>query len=121
MGKRGQKIAWWSAGVMTWCSPCIKKMPELKKLFEKWHPRGFEVLGVYLDHDTKTMKKSIEANGLAWTQVMTPTKPRARELWQESSGIRTLPRLLLLDRQGILRADCSPHDFEEEIVKLLAK
>lgn len=105
----------------TWCSPCIKKMPELKKLFEKWHPRGFEALGVCLDHDTKTMKKSIEANGLVWTQVMPSTKPRTRELWQESSGIRALPRLLLLDRQGILRADSIQLDFEEEIEKLLAE
>ncbi|MDR1382339.1 MAG: redoxin domain-containing protein [Planctomycetaceae bacterium] len=29
----------------TWCSHCIVEIPNLKKMCEKHHPQGFEIIG----------------------------------------------------------------------------
>jgi hypothetical protein len=63
--------------------------------------------------------QAIKRLGLTWPQVFVPADEKARELWHEASGIHGLPRLLLLDRRGILRADCGPGELAGEITKLL--
>ncbi len=33
----------------TWCGPCLAELPNLKKIYEKYHDRGLEIVGVNLD------------------------------------------------------------------------
>ena len=33
----------------TWCGPCIRELPNVKKNYELYHDRGFEVVGISLD------------------------------------------------------------------------
>src|SRR5690349_20123183 len=33
----------------TWCGPCRAELPNVVSAYEKYHPKGFEVLGVSLD------------------------------------------------------------------------
>jgi len=101
----------------TWCTPCMAKMPELKKLYEKWHERGFEVVGIGFDQDTEKAAAAFEKLELPWPRVQVPADGQTHRLWWEAAGIRSLPRLLLIDRQGILRADCSPGDLTAAVEK----
>jgi thiol-disulfide isomerase/thioredoxin len=103
----------------TTCSPCMKKMPVLKRLYEKYHKEGFEIIGVSFDNDAKTLEKACQSHGLKWPQSLVPADESTRALWYEAAGMGSVPRLLLIDRNGILRADCSPHELEAQIVKLM--
>jgi thiol-disulfide isomerase/thioredoxin len=105
----------------TWCSPCMAKMPTLKALYEKRQKDGLEIVGVSFDQDAEKARKAIQSQGLTWPQVLVPADDQTRELWREASGIGALPRLLLLDRDGVLRADCYPGELEEQIARLLAQ
>jgi hypothetical protein len=96
----------------------MAKMPELKRCYERWHKDGLEVVGVSLDRDANTVRKVCTANGLSWPQVLAPADETARALWQAAAGIESIPRILLIDPQGRLRAD-TPGKLEEEIAKLL--
>ena len=58
--------------------------------------------------------------GLPWPQVLVPTDDKTRQLWGEITGIGGIPRLFLIDRQGVLRAD-NPAKLKDEIVPLLKK
>jgi hypothetical protein len=49
-----------------------------------------------------------------------PNDETTRRLWQEASDIGCLPRVLLIDRDGILRAD-GASQLDEAIAKLLKK
>ena len=50
-----------------------------------------------------------------------PADARTRHLWQEGPGFPTYPRLLLIDRQGILRWDIGiPEELDGRINALLA-
>jgi RNA polymerase sigma factor (sigma-70 family) len=105
----------------TTCLPCMEKMPKLKALYAKYHAAGFEVIGVNLDEDARKARKTCESRGLSWPQVFVPADEKTRELWYESAGLAGVPRLLLIDRQGILQADCRPDQLEEEVTRQMER
>jgi peroxiredoxin len=90
----------------------------IKALYEKWHQQGLEIVGISLDRDVEAVQKICKTKGLTWPQVIVPDNEKVRALWQEASVISGIPRVLLLDQQGILRAD-SADKLEERIAKLL--
>lgn len=45
LGKDVVLIDFWA----TFCKPCLRSMPKLNALYEKYHARGFVVLGVSID------------------------------------------------------------------------
>lgn len=53
----------------SWCEPCRKEFPELRELYEKFHPAGFEILGVSLDTKPTLWKKAIVAEKLVWKNI----------------------------------------------------
>jgi thiol-disulfide isomerase/thioredoxin len=105
----------------TWCGPCIQQIPELKKVYEKWHEKGMEVVGVSLDEDPNAAGVAAKKHELPWPLVVLPAGEEARELWTQASGINVIPRLLVIDRTGVLRADVSSaKDLEMTVAGLLA-
>jgi RNA polymerase sigma factor (sigma-70 family) len=102
----------------SWCAPCISQMPKVQELSRKWRKDGLELIGVSFDNDLASMLKVCNRMGLDWPQVLVPSDAKQRELWQTASGIGTIPRLLVIDRQGILRAD-NPTDLDQEVGRLL--
>jgi peroxiredoxin len=53
----------------SWCGPCRLNNPALKKLYEEFHEKGLEIIGISLDTDKAAWKKAIEKDGLTWTNV----------------------------------------------------
>lgn len=107
-------------GWATWCSPCMAKMPKLKEIYAARRGQGFEIIGLNFDHKLKTARKAIEENGLTWPQVYVPKDEAVRTLWEEAASIEMLPRLILIDREGVVRADCGPYELEEAVAGLMA-
>jgi thiol-disulfide isomerase/thioredoxin len=35
----------------TWCAPCVAEFPDIVKMYEKYHPKGLEVIAVSFDSD----------------------------------------------------------------------
>ncbi|MCW3099668.1 MAG: thioredoxin family protein [Chthonomonadaceae bacterium] len=55
----------------TWCGPCRAELPGLVKAYEKYHDKGFEILGISLDQDKQQEKVEafLKANNMSWPQV----------------------------------------------------
>ena len=53
----------------SWCGPCRLNNPALRKLYEEFHPKGLEIIGVSLDSNRASWKKAIEKDGLEWINV----------------------------------------------------
>ena len=55
----------------TWCGPCMAEVPGLVKVYNKYHDKGFEVLGVSLDNEktVEKLKPVTTEKGMTWTQV----------------------------------------------------
>ncbi len=102
-----------------WCSPCMAKMPRLKALYALRHADGLEVIGLNFDKDRARAEALVKSLDVSWSDVYVPADDRTRDLWADGAGISGLPRLFLIDRQGILRWDGGPHELEKRVTELL--
>ena len=106
----------------TWCSPCMKKMPGLKKLYEDWRNKGLVVIGINFDHTWEAAEAVIRKSELPWPQVYVPADQTVRDFWYRSSSIKTLPAFLIIDRRGTLREFTNdPAALETKLLELLAE
>ena len=76
-------------------------------------------MGVNFDFDLRAARRAIEAQGLDWPQVMAPTDRELHRLWSQAIGVTDIPRLLLVAREGILRADVKPDELALALENLM--
>jgi thiol-disulfide isomerase/thioredoxin len=103
------------------CSPCLEMMPKLKAIYEKHLKDGLEIIGVSLDQDAEAAQKTCRLQGMTWPQVLVPVDEKTRDLWYKAAGLSGIPRLLLIDRDGILHTDFKYEQLEDDIAKLLER
>src|SRR5262249_47973514 len=55
----------------TWCGPCRKEVPKLVATYNEYHAKGFEVLGVSLDHAKHgpELVQFLKDNSMTWPQI----------------------------------------------------
>jgi peroxiredoxin len=53
----------------SWCPYCIKSFPALKQVYDKYHGKKFEILGVSLDDDNNKWTSAIKQYALNWRHV----------------------------------------------------
>lgn len=93
----------------SWCSPCLADIPQLKTAYQKYHSRGFEIIGMnsemlgqkeidaeFAKDAQMKAREIVKTRGVSWTQSTS-----------ESSGpvalkfvIDNLPAKILIDRSG---------------------
>lgn len=84
----------------SWCGPCRAVNPDLVTLYNDFHPKGFEIVGVSLDQKAEDWKAAIVADKLVWQQ-MSDLKGWGNE-GAAAYGIRSIPHSVLLDENGII-------------------
>lgn len=84
----------------SWCGPCCAELPNVKAVWEKYHDKGFEVVGVSFDSDVEKWKAAIEEYGIKWLN-MSDLKRWDCEA-AKVYGIRGIPRSLLIGQDGII-------------------
>jgi len=85
----------------TWCSPCVKKIPDLKKYYAEFKDKGFEIIAINLDSDKEKFDAFMKEKKLEWPVVFEGKgwKDETRELF----GVNSIPSYWLVDKKGILR------------------
>jgi len=57
----------------TWCGPCRAELPNLLEQYKEYHPRGFEVLSISADFDSRTSlddyRQWIGDQGMNWRHI----------------------------------------------------
>jgi thiol-disulfide isomerase/thioredoxin len=86
----------------TWCGPCLQELPNLKAVYEKYHDRGLEVVGVSLDDDKEELTKFLKQNDLPW-KILVSTDAGKKGFDNPNSdyyGISGIPAIFLMNREG---------------------
>lgn len=82
----------------SWCGPCRQENPNVVKLYQQYHGKGFEILGVSLDKDKEAWLKAIKDDNLTWNHVSD------LQYWQNAAarlyGVNSIPQSFLLDKEG---------------------
>ncbi|MBQ9559065.1 MAG: AhpC/TSA family protein [Bacteroidaceae bacterium] len=53
----------------SWCGPCRQEMPNVKADYAKYHPLGFEIVGVSLDNRQSAWEQGVRDLGITWPQM----------------------------------------------------
>jgi thiol-disulfide isomerase/thioredoxin len=104
----------------SWCKPCIASMPEIKAIYDKYHDKGLEVIGISLDNnDMKAqVKQVVDKQGLPWVQRFTGRG--MDDPFAKLYTISALPTVWLLDKNGkIVDQDARGERLEPLIRKYL--
>jgi peroxiredoxin len=102
----------------TWCRPCVMELPNVQKVYEKHHDKGFEIIGVSLDQDQERLKSFIKEKSMTWQQYF-DGKGWENKLAQKF-GIQSIPATFLLDGEGkIIGRDLRGDALEPAVAKAL--
>ena len=86
----------------SWCTPCLKEMPNVVAAYEKYHTRGLEIVGLSLDGKKELWVKAIEKHNMPWVHLS--DLKGWKSLVAEVYNVNSIPDNLLIDPQGIIVA-----------------
>ncbi len=105
----------------TWCPPCLREIPALRKLRKEYGARGFEVVGVAVD-DARSVGEFAREQGIDYPLVIAgPGGSSVMARFGNRHGV--LPYSLLVDRDGTVRlahaGELRPEDLAPLLEELL--
>jgi thiol-disulfide isomerase/thioredoxin len=84
----------------TWCPPCRHIAPDVVGLYQKYHSKGLEVIGVSVDSDKDGLLDAVKKEGLVWPQYC-DYKGADNEV-AAKYGIEQFPTLFLVNKKGVV-------------------
>ncbi len=108
----------------TWCPPCRKEIPHFAALYQKYHDKGLEIVGINYENDTseeavKRVKAFIKDQAIPYPCVIGDDATRNQIL-----GFEGFPTTLFLDREGKVRLKLTGYHsiipLETAVEKLMA-
>ena len=105
----------------TWCGPCIKEMPSLKKLEEMYGDKDVYFVSVSVNDkkDIDIWKEFIKDNNLTGIQLI--SSKETYDTLSTAFNIKMIPRFVLLDRDGAIVDATAPFPSDPELIKLFEK
>ena len=102
----------------TWCGPCVREMPEMKRLYDKFKSEGVEFVGISLDKKSQTLRTYCEENGVTWPQYCEEGRGWDTKISTEW-GISSIPRIFILDKEGRIYSVNARGKLDQLIPELL--
>lgn len=86
----------------TWCGPCVGELPNVKKVYEKHHAKGFEIIAVSLDNDRSALEQFVKDEKITWTQIIfsEPKQMGWNSPLAKKHMVESIPATFLVDREG---------------------
>ncbi|NMC19852.1 MAG: TlpA family protein disulfide reductase [Thermogutta sp.] len=105
----------------TWCAPCRAEVPNVKKNYDLYHDKGFDVVAISLDQDRQALESYLEETKLPWP-VLHNEDPEASGPANPADyyGIVAIPTVMLVDKDGkVLTFDARGPQLGERLAQLL--
>ncbi|MFY1613538.1 redoxin domain-containing protein [Macellibacteroides fermentans] len=106
----------------SWCIPCLKEIPNVKKLYGKYQSKGLEVIGVSLDDDKSSWLEAVNKQNLnEWPQILSKEQQDKsvfeKDDLSEIYNFDGIPFYVLIDKNGKV-IERWEHIGEEQQLKL---
>ncbi len=102
----------------TWCGPCKKEIPHLKKLEDSYHDKNIEFVSISIDRkkDYEAWRNMVQERELGGIQLI------ADKDWKSDFvsdyAIRGIPRFILVDPEGNIVSANAPRPSHPELIEL---
>jgi thiol-disulfide isomerase/thioredoxin len=102
----------------TWCAPCLKEIPRMKRIYAAYQDKGLEIIGVSLDQKKEDVVKFVKDEELNWKISFSGA------LWSDPTaklyGVNKIPSKWLVDKEGNIREiGLSGEALEKAIIDLI--
>jgi thiol-disulfide isomerase/thioredoxin len=105
----------------TWCGPCQGELPDMKRVYKTYHDQGVEFLGVAMemkkDKPLDAFREECREQGISWPQIY------SGKCWRHPVAkqfhVRSVPTLILIDREGKVAGEARAQSAEDWIRKEL--
>ena len=101
----------------SWCKPCRMEMPNVKRVYDQYKTKGFEIIGVSLDREKGAWTGAIAQDGLPWKHVSD------LGFWNNAAaqqyGVSSIPYTVLVDKDGkVLGKNLRGPALEEKLAEV---
>ncbi|EDM38838.1 thioredoxin family protein [Pedobacter sp. BAL39] len=83
----------------SWCVPCRKSIPQLKKTYEELKDKGLQIVSISIDKKEADWAKAQTEEQLPWPSLL--DKGATSNAWK----IQAIPAMFLLDENGVVVAE----------------
>lgn len=102
----------------SWCGPCRKENPNVVAIYNEFHSKGLNIIGVSLDDDATKWKAAIAKDKLTWNHVSN------LKGWEDPIALQykvnQIPATFLIDANGnVIAKDLQGADLRVKLVELL--
>lgn len=102
----------------SWCGPCRKEIPNVKKVYAEYKDKGIQFLSVSIDAKKEAWTKALKEEQMPWMQGWTPDAGKSVMNTYQFGGI---PFIILIDKEGnIYRKNLRGEDIKNAIDDCLA-
>ena len=93
-GKKYVLIDFWAS----WCRPCRNEIPNVKRQYELYKDKGFEVISISIDRNAAQWKKALQEEKLQWPNFL------SNEV-ADQFKVKAVPTMYLVDTEGTILAE----------------
>ena len=101
----------------TWCGPCMGEVPHVVETYQKFHDKGFEIIGISFDQDKAALERVTKEKGMTWPQYFDG------KVWKNDFGVKYgiggIPTMWLIDKEGRVATTDGREDLAGQVEKLL--
>jgi thiol-disulfide isomerase/thioredoxin len=92
----------------TWCGPCLRELPHLKKIEELYHGKDIVFVSISTDElkDLEKWKKMIATKSMSGIQLLEDDS--LGSLFSKHYKVTSIPRFILIDPKGVVVASDAP-------------
>ena len=104
----------------SWCGPCRKENPNVVALYNEFHSKGLNIIGVSLDDDATKWKDAIAKDKLTWNHVsnLKGFEDPIATLYD----VQQIPTTFVLDSKGnIVAKDLRGDELKAKVQELLGQ
>lgn len=84
----------------SWCGPCRREIPNLKKIYADFADKGFDIISVSIDKEEKPWINAVENEGLKWVNIRDTDHSIA-----DKYKVSAVPTMYVVDSEGRLVAE----------------
>jgi peroxiredoxin len=104
----------------SWCGPCRRANPGVVSIYNTFHDKGFDIVGVSLDKREEDWIQAIKDDKLTWNHMSD------LQFWNSDGArlyaVASIPHTVLLDEKGIIIAkNLSEEELREKLTELLGE
>lgn len=106
----------------SWCMPCRAEMPNMKKVYEKFKGKGFEIYAFSLDESKEEWKQALKEEQTGWVNVFLTLGSKSEKIVNDEYRVEVLPTSFLINEKGEIIAandELRGGGLERKLEKLL--